>query len=268
MFSRPPFDRPPLDPLRLSIFFPCWNEAGHLELMVDAALAVGGQLTANADHGAEDNLEILIIDDGSTDDTPRIAQRLADRHPAVRHIRHPRNLGYGSALSTGFTTARMPWVFYTDGDQQFELDELPRLIDLLRAEPTTHIISGYRAPRRDPWPRVIAGKCWTALANALFDMHLRDVDGAFKIYPRALFDHIAMRSTGALIDAEILARATMLGCTIAQCPVTHLPRTSGSATGLAPRTVYRGLREVAMLTDDIMAGPMGGHRDDAHTARN
>lgn len=253
MPDRLPFQRPPLDPLRLSIFFPCWNEAPHVEPMVAAALRAGEPLVADATH----DLEVLIIDDGSTDATPTIAAQLAAEHPCVRHIRLPNNSGYGQALRTGFLNATMPWVFYTDGDCQFDLSELPKVIDILRSEPAVHIVSGYRAPRRDPMPRVLAGKAWTLLANAMFDLHLRDIDGAFKIYPRALFDHIAMRSTGALIDAEVLARAASLGCRIAQCPVTHLPRKQGSATGLAPRTVLRGLRELAELSADIQAGPMG-----------
>jgi glycosyltransferase involved in cell wall biosynthesis len=248
-----PFLRPPVDPLRLTIFFPCWNESAHVGPMVKAALHAGSAVVADP---ARD-LEVLIVDDGSTDQTPALAAELAAAHPNVRHIRRPTNGGYGLALRTGFLAASMPWVFYTDGDCQFDLAELPRLIDIVQNEPAIHIVSGYRAPRRDPLPRVLAGRAWTLLANALFDLSLRDIDGAFKLYPRALFDHIVMRSTGALIDAEVLARASALGCTIAQCPVTHLPRRHGNATGLAPRTVARGLHELVALSADIMAGPAG-----------
>lgn len=221
--------------------------------MVRSAVEAGSGLVADPVR----DLEVIIVDDGSTDETPEIARRLCAELPMVRHLRHETNLGYGAALRTGFLGARMPWVFYTDGDCQFDLGELPVVVGAMRERADAWIVSGYRCPRRDPWPRVMAGKVWTGIANALYGMRVRDVDGAFKLYPRALFDHIVMRSTGALIDAEVLARATALGCTIVQVPVTHRARRFGNATGLAPRTVWRGVREVAALTRDIWSGPMG-----------
>lgn len=240
--AAPPFPKPPLEPLSLTIFFPCRNEEANVERTTREALAIARSLT--------DDFEIIIVDDGSRDRTGAIADRLARELPGVRAIHHAANRGYGGALQSGYRAATKDWVFYTDGDGQFDLSELPVLLPLLKSHDA---VSAYRRRRAEGIVRRFNAAAWTALVNALFGLRLRDIDCAFKIFPRALFDHITMESTGALIDAEVLARAHRLGLRIAQCPVSHRPRRAGVQSGASLKVIARAFRELFALRRRIVS---------------
>lgn len=230
--------------LSLSVFFPCLNEEGNIGRVVEAAVKTLDELVAR--------WEIIIVDDGSTDATGRIADELARRDGRISAVHHPRNMGYGRALRSGFAAARMEYVFYTDGDGQFDIAELPRLLALLGQ---ADIVSGYRRPRRDPLQRRINGACWSFLTQRALKFRCRDVDSAFKVYRREIFDRIELKSTGALIDGEVLARASRLGYRIAAVPVTHLPRMAGRPTGAKLAVILRAFRELLRLRRDILSQP-------------
>jgi glycosyltransferase involved in cell wall biosynthesis len=195
-----------MDPLSLSVFFPCYNEEANVERTTEAALKACQSVTTD--------FEIIIVNDGSRDRTGELADQLAARHEKVRAVHNPTNHGYGSALQAGFKSAGKEWVFYTDGDGQFDLAEITRLVGMLGSH---DIVSAYRIRRKDSLVRRINGWGWTLLCNLLLGMRLKDIDCAFKIYPRRLFDQIEMWSEGALIDAEILAKANRLGYRIPRC---------------------------------------------------
>ena len=232
--------RPPRKPLSLTIFFPCYNEEANLERVTLAALDVAAEVA--------DDYEVIIVNDGSRDRTAEIADRLASEHETVRAVHNNPNLGYGGALQRGFREAAKDWVFYTDGDGQFDFKELPRLLPLLE---THDIVSCYRLDRKDPLLRKLNAWCWGRLVNLLFGFGLRDVDCAFKIFPRALFDEITMKSTGALIDTEILAKAHYLGYRIAQLGVHHYLRTAGEQSGANIRVIARAFKELFKLRGEI-----------------
>ena len=232
--------RPPLKPLALTIFFPCYNEEANLERVTLAALDIAGRVA--------DDYEVIIVNDGSRDRTAQIADTLAAEHQAVRAVHNIPNLGYGGALQRGFREASKDWIFYTDGDGQFDFKELPKLLPLLE---THDIVSCYRLDRKDPLMRKLNAWAWCRLVNLLFGFGLRDVDCAFKIFPRTLFDRITMKSTGALIDTEILAKAHFLGYRIAQLGVHHYPRTAGEQTGANIRVIARAFKELFKLRGDI-----------------
>jgi glycosyltransferase involved in cell wall biosynthesis len=232
--------KPPRKPLSLTIFFPCYNEEANVQRTTLAALKAGRRIA--------DDLEVIIVNDGSRDRTGEIAERLASEHPEVRAVHNDPNLGYGGALQRGFREATGEWVFYTDGDGQFDFEEIDKLLPLLDEY---DIVSAFRVNRRDPFIRRLNAWSWTILVNLLLGMRLRDIDCAFKMFPRALFDEIEMKSMGALIDAEILGRATRLGYRIGQCGVHHLPRTAGEQTGANIRVILRAFKELFKLRRDI-----------------
>jgi glycosyltransferase involved in cell wall biosynthesis len=235
-------DRPSRSPLRLSIFFPCYNEEANVERVTLAGLAAGRRIA--------DELEVIIVNDGSRDRTGEIADRLAGEHAEVRAVHNNPNLGYGGALQRGYRESRMDWVFYTDGDGQFDFEEIDRLLPLLDHH---DIVSAYRLDRQDPFIRRVNAFCWTTLVNLVFRLWLRDIDCAFKLFPRMLFDEIEMKSTGALIDTEVLARAKGLGYSIGQIGVHHYPRTAGTQTGAKLSTILRAFRELFALRREIAA---------------
>ncbi len=226
----------------ISVFFPCHNEQDNVARVTDRALEVLGQL------GVE--FEIIIVNDGSTDKTAEIADGLAAEHDQVRVVHHPTNLGYGAALRSGFNAAGKELVFYTDGDGQFDVGELPPLLPLID---DYDIVSCYRSNRQDNFFRRANGRLWTKLVCVLFKMDVRDIDCAFKLYRREIFDHIEMVSSGALIDAEILARAVRAGYRITQRPVRHYPRTAGKQSGASIRVIFRAFIELLKLRKKINA---------------
>jgi len=228
-------------PISLSVFFPCYNEEANVENTTLAALLACGRLV--------EDYEIIIVDDGSTDRTGIIADRLAHEHKHVRAVHNDPNVGYGGALQRGFREATKDWVFYTDGDGQFDFQELEKVLPMLHKH---DIVSGYRLDRKDPLIRKINAYCWTTLVNAMFGMHVRDIDCAFKIFPRMLFERIEMWSMGALIDTEILAKATKLGYDVGQIGVHHYPRTAGEQTGANLFVILRAFRELFSLRRHIL----------------
>lgn len=193
--------------------------------------------------------EVIIVNDGSKDRTGEIADRLAAQYPEVRAVHNCPNLGYGGALQRGFREATKTWVFYTDGDGQFDFEEIDNLLPLLGQY---DIVSAYRLNRQDPLIRKLNAFGWTMLVNFVFGLWIRDIDCAFKIFPRRLFDEIEMRSMGALIDAEVLARAKRLGYSIGQAGVHHYPRTAGEQSGANIRVILRAFKELLLLRKHIV----------------
>jgi glycosyltransferase involved in cell wall biosynthesis len=225
----------------LSVFFPCHNEAEAIESLIRKTLSVLQKLT--------EDFEIIIVDDGSTDDTAQIVKDLSDQIPQLKLVQHENNSGYGAALQSGFKAASKQLVFYTDGDAQFDINELPPLLPLMD---NFDIVSAYRINRQEGLIRRINGHCWTKLVCLVFALKLKDIDCAFKLYKREIFDNISMESTGALIDAEILARACRKGYKITQMPVHHYPRKAGQSSGAKLSVILRAFRELFRLRKKIL----------------
>lgn len=230
-------------PVSISIFFPCYNEQDNVAKVAEQAIQVLDALRAD--------YEIIVVDDGSSDNTAAVADRVAAANRRVRVIRHPQNRGYGAALQSGFRAATKELVFYTDGDAQFDLKELPPLLPLMKEY---DIVSCYRMDRKDTALRRLNGWLWTKMNGLLFSLNVRDIDCAFKLYKRAIFDNIKMESQGALIATEILARAVRKGYTVTQRGVHHYPRTAGRETGGNPKVILRAFKELFKLRGRIVSG--------------
>jgi glycosyltransferase involved in cell wall biosynthesis len=227
-------------PIGISVFFPCYNEQENITRVVEQALTVLQDINAD--------FEIIIVNDGSSDRTGEIADEIVAKNRKVKVVHHHENLGYGAALQSGFKAATKKLVFYTDGDGQFDINEMP---PLLQSMEKYDIVSCYRLNRQDSIMRRINGWCWTKLVCLLFNMKVRDIDCAFKLYKREIFDKIKMSSTGALIDAEILARAVRSGYSITQRGVHHYPRKAGKQTGANLKVILRAFKELFKLRKDI-----------------
>lgn len=219
--------------IRLSVFYPVYNEEQGLAAMTSRALAALEGLGIG-------DWELIIVDDGSTDRSGAIADELASGHPRLRVIHHPKNLGYGLALRTGFAAAAMDYVFYTDGDIQYDLTELDRLLALI---PHGDIIEGFRTRKQYTPYRHLMSFTYNLLLRMLFNIGDRDIDCSFKLYPRSLFERVTLTSAGAFIDAEVSIRARQLGLRTVEVGVTHFPRRSGRSTAANRRAVLVVLGE-------------------------
>ena len=230
----------------LSYFFPAHDEAPNVRGLVDEALATLPELA--------EAFEIVIVDDGSRDDTPRIADELAAAHPSVRAVHHATNLGYGAALRSGFAAARYSNIAFTDGDRQFRVTDLGRLIARLQAGSIDAVV-GYRIQRADPLVRTVYARLYRLANRIFFGLKVRDVDCACKLFTRASLDGVNVESGGAFLSAELLIKLRARGRRLAEVGVPHYPRTAGSPTGAKPSVVLRAVRDFWLLRIRLWATP-------------
>ncbi|HBE90437.1 MAG: hypothetical protein A3E37_02700 [Candidatus Andersenbacteria bacterium RIFCSPHIGHO2_12_FULL_46_9] len=221
-------------PLRnLSVFFPAYFDEGNIGKVVTSTVKVLEKLGL-------DDYEIVIVEDGSPDKTAEVADELARRYNKVRVVHHPENLGYGATLNDGFKSARYDWVFYTDGDDQFDVNELPKLIEQLSQ---ADLAVGYRIKKQYSAFRRFTSWCYNWQVRLMFNLDVKDVNCAFKLVPHHLLDQISISSKHGFIDAEILLQACRRGYKIAQVGVTHRPRVSGVSKAAHPRVVLGTIYE-------------------------
>jgi Glycosyl transferase family 2 len=220
----------------LSVVLPCYDEAANVAAAVHAARRAAARVA--------DACEVVVVDDGSGDETAAIAAAEAARDARVRVVRHERNRGYGAAVRTGIEAARMPWVLLTDADLQFDLDELDGFLPWT-AE--ADLVIGWRIDRRDPFVRRANAAAWNWLVQRVFGLGVRDVDCAFKLMRRDLVAPLELTCSGAMISTELLVRARARGARVRQVGVHHRPRVAGEQSGARPRVVARALRELTVL---------------------
>ena len=230
----------------LSYFFPAHNEAANLRGLVDEALETLPSLA--------ERFEILIVDDGSRDETPAIADELAAAHPEVRAVHHPTNLGYGAALRSGFAAAGYEALAFTDGDRQFKVADLARLIDRFAAGDADAVV-GFRIKRADPLVRTLYAKAYRLANRIFFGLRVRDVDCACKLFRRSALEGVNVDSGGAFFSAELLIKLHARGRRIAEVGVPHYPRTAGSPTGAKPSVVVRAVKDFWLLRLRLWATP-------------
>ena len=224
----------------LSLVYPVFDEADNIGVLLSESLRLAPMLSSD--------FEIVVVDDGSRDGSARIIEERCRAEPRIRVVRHASNRGYGAALHAGLREARGEFVFFCDADLQFDLEELSTLLAHAR---DFDIVAGYRLHRRDPWPRRIIGWTWSTLVRALFDLQVRDIDCAFKLFRRHVIDAIPIESIGAFINTEILVRANKAHFRIHQVPVTHRRRQHGRQSGANPRVILRALVELGMLYGEL-----------------
>lgn len=221
---------------RLSYFFPAHNEEANVEGLVEEALATLP--------GLAETFEIVIVDDGSRDRTGAIADGLAAAHPGiVRAVHHPTNLGYGAALRSGFQAARHDHVVFTDGDRQFRVADVGRLIDRLAEADRPDVVVGYRIKRADPFIRTLYARAYRLANRVFFGLKVRDVDCACKLFRREALAEIAVESGGAFFSAELLIKLHVAGRSVTEVGVPHHRRTAGSPTGAKPSVAFRAMSD-------------------------
>ena len=233
---------------KLSVFYPMWNEQDYIERAMRFGKRACEDLVESGDIA---DYELIIIDDKSTDRTPEIADAMAAADPHVRVIHHDRNRKLGGSMKTGFAAATGDLVLYTDADLPFDMDELPRAVRLLR-DYEVDIISAYRFDRTGEGSlRAVYTFVYNGLIKALFGVKVRDINFAFKLCRRRIFEHVQLKSEGSFIDAELVIRATRMGYEIMQMGVDYFPRTRGESTLSSPGVILKILREMWSLRTDL-----------------
>ncbi len=220
----------------ITVFFPAYNDEGSIVTLVQKALALLPQCT--------NDYEVIVVNDGSRDGTAAALEALAQTEPKLRVIHHSINRGYGGALRTGFLHATKELVFYTDGDGQYDVDELATLLPLLHND--IDVVNGYKRKRADNQQRIVLGGIYKLLARTMFGLPIRDVDCDFRLLRRHAIQSLDLHSTSGCICTEMIYKLHMAGYRFAETPVQHYPRLHGQSQ-------FFTLRRVARTASDFFA---------------
>ena len=228
----------------LSIFFPCYNDKGTIDSMVLKSKETAKTLT--------DDYEIIVIDDGSTDGSRDLLLELRDKVPELRLIFHEKNKGYGGVLKTGFKTALKDLVFYTDGDAQYDVKELPLLWE--RMDHDIDVVNGYKLKRSDPLHRIIIGEVYKGVMRFVFQLPIRDPDCDFRLIRRRVFDKIVLTRNSGTVIIELVKKIQQAGFTFAQVGVHHYERVYGTSQFFSFKRVAETLWQLIFLWVKLMLG--------------
>ncbi|GAB1470134.1 glycosyltransferase family 2 protein [Chloroflexota bacterium] len=221
----------------ISAVFPAYNDGGTIASMIAAASIACREIT--------DDFEIIVVNDGSADYTARMLVEMQNRYPELRVITHEINRGYGSALRSGFAAASKEWVFYTDGDSQYNPLELTLLAQAVYGG--AQLVNGYKLSRNDSFVRIMVGRVYHYFVKSLFDLHIRDVDCDFRLIPRVIFEQIELTSVSGAVCLELVKKIEDAGYIFAEVPVNHYSRKYGVSQFFVPWRVWRTFKQIADL---------------------
>lgn len=203
--------------ISLSCFFPCYNDAGSIASMVVLMDKVARE--------SSDDYEIIVIDDGSSDNSRIILKELEPKYPNLKLIFHEKNKGYGGALKAGFYSASKEFIFYTDGDFQYDITEMPKLAALMNDQ--VDVVNGCKVSRSDPLSRIIIGSVYQYLMKFLFSFKIKDVDCDFRLMRRKIFDKLNLKYNSGVVCVEMIKKIQDLGYKFTEVPVSHYHRVYG-----------------------------------------
>ena len=227
----------------ISVFFPAYNDAPSLPPLIEKTFDVLGR------HFQD--FEVIVVNDGSRDQTAEVLAGLQGRFgPRLRVITHEANRGYGGALRSGFAASAKDLVFYTDGDGQYEVAELPKLFALMR--PDVGLVNGYKIERNDPRHRVWIGNVYNRLARLMFRVKIRDIDCDFRLIRRSLLDDIRLCSTSGAICVELVRKLELSPYRTEEVGVHHYPRLHGRSQFFRLRSLLTTLYQLLRLYTEVV----------------
>jgi glycosyltransferase involved in cell wall biosynthesis len=224
-------------PVSISAFFPAYNDSGTI-----GSLVITTHYTLQA---LCDDFEIVVVNDGSRDHTGELLKHLQGFYPRLRVVDHGTNRGYGAALRTGFSSCSKEWIFYTDGDAQYDVRELVRLVE--QWEPGIDVVNGYKISRSDPFYRLLIGAAYNSMVKVLFGLKLRDIDCDFRLIRRSVFDRVRLESNSGVICVEMIRRFQEAGCKFKEVLVNHFFRAFGKSQFFNFGRLWRTFVELVRL---------------------
>ena len=231
----------------VSACFPCYNDAKTIATMVrDVKHALDPLM---------DELEIVVVDDGSSDGSPDVLKALTDEVPELVVVVHERNRGYSGALISAFSTASKDWIFYTDGDAQYDAKEAAGLVGAVT--PATDIVQGYKIGRGDPWYRKVIGRVYHHVVKLAFGLRVRDTDCDFRLFRRSLIEESPLRSQTGVICVEMMRRFETAGAHFVEVPVHHYTRPHGTSQFFRLPHIARAALQLSRLWWDLVVRKSG-----------
>ena len=225
----------------ISVFFPAYNDAASIPVLVDRIFMLLPKLA--------DDYEVIVVNDASPDNLAEVLVRLQAKYPRLRVVTHSENRGYGGALQSGFRAATKDLVFYTDGDGQYDVAELERLMAQL--SPAVDVVNGFKLRRGDGLFRALLGKTYRQGIRMIFGLPIRDVDCDFRLIRRGLLSQLRLERTSGAICVELVKKLEHAGARFAEVGVGHFPRLHGSSQFLSVRRVLATLRDLRALRAEL-----------------
>ena len=226
----------------ISAFFPAYNDVGTIEKLVRSAALLLPELS--------DDFEIVVVDDGSSDGTSELLDGLLPELPFLKVIHHGVNRGYGAALITGFANCSKDLIFYTDGDGQYDIGELPLLLKRLIDD--VGLVTGYKIKRSDPQYRIVIGRTYQFLVRTMFGLIVRDVDCDFRLFRRLILKRLRLTCDSGVICVELIKKCQQSGCRIIEIPVHHYQRPSGQSQFFSLKHLSRVLMQLFVTWFKLM----------------
>lgn len=226
----------------VSIFFPCYNDAKSIKILVENAFSTIKEFTKK--------YEVIVVDDSSTDNSKQVLLRLSQKYKRLKLVFHEKNLGYGGALKSGFKTAQYRLVFYTDGDGQYDVKELPLLLSLVTKD--CDFINGIKMTRHDPTYRIVIGNIYSFMTRWLFWIPVYDIDCDFRLIRKSLLKKLDLKSNSGSICIELVKKAQRAGAKFRQVSVHHLERRFGASQFFKADRILHTFGELTMLWVQLM----------------
>ena len=230
----------------ISVFFPAFNDAPSLPSLLERTFETLRRVAVD--------YEVIVVNDGSMDDTGEVLEHLQRQYaPFLRIVTHAENRGYGAALRSGFSAATKDYIFYTDGDSQYDPAELEKL--LRAVTPDTGLVNGYKIERSDPWHRIAIGWLYNRFARWLFRIRLRDIDCDFRLIRRSALDLGSLQSTGGTICVELVRTLEIGGAEVVELPVHHYARQYGRSQFFRVRSLAITFLQLCAVYYRLVAAP-------------
>jgi glycosyltransferase involved in cell wall biosynthesis len=223
--------------LSLSVIFPAYNDGGTIASMIATAKIAAEKVT--------DDFEIIVVNDASADYTASVLEEMQRKYSELRVIHHEINRGYGGALISGFSAAKKDWIFYTDGDAQYNPLELTKLVDALSVG--VDAVNGYKAGRSDSLMRIFIGRAYHHVMKILFGFRIRDVDCDFRLIPTKIMHSLNLQSFSGSICLEMVKKIEDAGYVFAEAPVSHYERKYGVSQFFNFKRILQTLRQIINL---------------------
>lgn len=226
-----------LEEVSISVIFPCYNDSGTI-----------GELVMQSDELLRNlklSHEIIVVDDCSTDSSYSTLANIKGRIPSLKIIRHSTNKGYGGALRSGFSNAAGYLIFYTDGDGQYDISELPILLAAMTDD--TDFVNGIKIQRSDPWYREAIGIGYNRLVRFIFGLTLFDTDCDYRLIRKRVLESIVLTCDSGAICVELAKKIQSAGANIRQVSVHHYPRRYGRSQFFRPMNLVKTFMELGAL---------------------
>ena len=221
----------------ISVFFPCFNDETNIGTLVRDAFLVLPKITRN--------FEVIVVDDDSKDKSREVLKKLKKSYPKLKLVFHETNRGYGGTLKSGFTNSTKDLIFYTDGDGQYDVHELPILANLMTSD--TDFVNGIKMTRRDPTYRIFVGNLYSFVARWLFWLPTYDVDCDFRLIRKKIIDKITLTSNSGAVCVELVKKCQLAGAKFRQVSIHHYQRRYVKSQFFRFNRIVSTFKELIML---------------------